>query len=69
MDMLEAATEDNRRGLEAAVGIVAQKVDTSREAMKDEAELRRAADRAKIQEAVEASEARVMKLVNGIPDT
>lgn len=64
--MLEAATEDNRRGLESAVDIVAQRMEILLADVRDQAELRRAADRATIQEAAEASKARMMKVVSGI---
>ena len=63
---MEAATEDNRRGLEAATDMLGQGIDTSLSKMKEETELRNAADRVRLLDAIEASEARVMKMISGM---
>ena len=64
--MLEAATEDNSRGLEAAVDILGQSIDTPLTKLGEEGELRRAADRTRLQDSIEASETRILTLASGI---
>lgn len=44
--------------------MIAQKIDTSLGNMRDETELRRGADKAVMQQAIEKAEARIMKLVS-----